>query len=62
MDNLLHEICTKNNVNIKYVKEIIETEKRHVHKKRRTITGDLKEVLEKMISSGEIKINDSTED
>ena len=46
-DTLLKEICKKYGIEYEYVVEIIEVERKHVHKERRPINGDLKDVIQR---------------
>ncbi|MCR2805393.1 hypothetical protein [Paenibacillus soyae] len=51
-DELLKKITEKHGIKYEYVKEIIECERRHVHKDRRPINGDLKDVIQRATAEG----------
>ncbi|WP_161780651.1 hypothetical protein [Tumebacillus flagellatus] len=48
-EELMKEVSDKFGVNYEGLREIIECERKQVHKKRRSIMGDLKEIVEKNI-------------
>lgn len=48
-NELLRAIGEKHGIDFTYLQEIIECERKHVHKKRRPITGDLKNIVQKAV-------------
>ncbi|MNW49180.1 hypothetical protein D3C74_265880 [compost metagenome] len=51
-DELLKKITDKHGVNFDFVKEIIDCERKHVHKDRRPINGDLKDIIKRATAEG----------
>lgn len=46
MDTLLKKIAEESSVNIEDVSRIIELEKKNVYKKKRSIIGDLRQIID----------------
>lgn len=51
-DELLKNITEKHGIQFNFVKEIIDCERKHVHKDRRPINGDLKDVIQRATAEG----------
>lgn len=46
-EELLRKITEKHGIKFEFVQEIIECERKHVHKDRRPINGDLKDIIQR---------------